>query len=52
MRPWAISAQLIKGLMFGVEYHEEDVEEGNIFYVVLDLGIFRLMYIRGTEISE
>lgn len=37
----AITLGLVKGLMFGIEYDEMD---DGVFYVVLDLGIFRFCY--------
>lgn len=44
---WGISAQLIKGLMFGIEYAEDD-EEG-FFYIVFDIGFIRFLYFNNGE---
>lgn len=48
---WTINLAFIKGLMFGIEYYE-DVEE-DMFYVVVDVGCIRCMYIRYSgEVTE
>ena len=43
-----LSLQIIRGLMFGVEYHEED----DAFYVVLDVGFLRFLLIKGTSVED
>lgn len=41
-----IDISFIKGIMFGMEYYEDLEEE--LFFVVLDLGILRFLYVRYT----
>jgi hypothetical protein len=45
---WQLSLQFIKGFMVGMEY----VEEEDLFFVMLDLGFIRLMYVRATAEEE
>ena len=42
---WGIDVSLIKGLMFGIEYAEDPEEQ--MFYVVVDVGFFRFLYLSG-----
>jgi len=47
---WTLDLSFIKGVMFGIEYYEDLEDE--MFYVVFDLGILRLLYIRYTGEEE
>jgi len=48
---WSLDLSFIQGLMFGIEYYE-DMEE-DLFYVVMDVGFLRFLYIRYTgEVQE
>lgn len=49
---WSLDLGFIKGCMFGIEYYED--EDNDLFFVVLDVGCIRVMYIKynGDEVSE
>lgn len=44
----AFAIQLIKGLMFGIEYHEDD----QALYIVLDIGFLRFLFIKGEVLED
>jgi len=47
---WSLDLSFIKGLMFGIEYWEDD--EDNFFYIVLDVGFLRFVYTRDMSEEE